>query len=1119
VVGLFKDFSVSDQVKAQAEEAGADRLTPGPGSSPQVERVRQTPAAAVAATLATHLAAAKAQTFVHLASSERRADEIGRALSAFAPEAQVVIVPPWDCLPYDRASPSREVMARRMRVLEVLSTKPDRPRAVIISAEAISQRLPPPSALAAGPFVLTRGRPLDREALAAFAAANGYVADDRIDEPGEIAILGEVVDVYPGDSAQPLRIVTDADGLITEIRVYDPLTQRSVGDLDAFSLGPASELIFETGATDASVREPGAEHGLAQHYGALPSLFDLAPDASLSRDDLADDRLQRFEEQLLEAFDAQKTLSVGATPAAPSALYIHGRDLQAGLDAWTPLALDRADLEPAPQVAASRNPGRAFCDLVESHRAAGDRVVLTGLRHELRAMGRALVRGLELDPVRVDTWRAVLDTAPGVVVAVVLDLDAGFTDAGAKLAVLAASDVLGGRLAERSAASDPSLFVEPELRLGDVVIHEDHGVGVLRALETVEVAGVEREVLKLEHHGGAHVLAPIEDIGRIWRYGAEEAAVTLDRLKGDGWLKRRAEVSRHIDETARTLVEMSKAREAAECPPIIPPKTAYAKFAARFAYPETPDQAAAIAAVLEDLARGRPMDRLICGEVGFGETEVALRAAAAAALAGHQVAVVAPTTVLARQHLQTFERRFAGTGLRIAQLSRLVSPGEAKAVKADLAAREVDIVIGTHAIANSEGFADLGLMIIDEEQKFGAAIKTQLRDMARGGHLLTLTATPIPRTLQAAMVGLQEVSVIASPPARRRPIRTFLAPFDAATVRTALLREKRRGGQSFVVVPRIEDIEPLAARLNALAPELEVRIAHGGLAPETVDQAMVGFADGDGDVLLATNIIESGLDVPRANTMLIWRPDRFGLSQLHQLRGRVGRGRAQGVAYLLSDPKEDLSEATRARLSTLEAFDRLGSGLAISARDLDLRGAGDLVGDEQAGHMQMIGAALYQRALHQALRAARGEVVEADWTPTLNLGDAGCIPSAYVPDPAIRITVYSRLARLESVEAIDAFEEELADRFGPLPVEAAALLGLARLQRLARAANVRRVSAGPKGIALSLTPEHDLDALRRAKSFAGADIDGERLLAPAVADDELIGTVEQLLTAVAKASR
>ncbi|WP_091737696.1 DEAD/DEAH box helicase [Phenylobacterium immobile] len=1109
---------MSHQAKAQADEAGADRLTPGPAASPQIERVRQTPAAAVAATLANHLAAAKPATFVHLASSERRADEIGRALTAFAPDAQVVIVPPWDCLPYDRASPSRDVMARRMRVLEVLETKPETPRAVIASPEALSQRLPPVSALAAGRFTLERGRRLDREALAAFAEATGYVADDRIDEPGEIAILGEVVDIFPGDSARPLRIVTDADGRITEIRVYDPLTQRSVGELDGFSLGPASELIFDASAPHPA-REPGAEHGLAQHYGALPSLFDLASDASLSRDDLADDRLQRFEEQLLEAFEAQKTLSVGATPAAPSALYIHGQDLQAGLKAWRPLSLDRAELEPAPQVAASRNPGRAFCDLVERHRAAGDRVVLTGLRHELRAMGRALVRGLELDPVRVESWRAALDTPPGGVVAAVLDLDAGFTDASEKLVVLAASDVLGGRLAERSAANDPSLFVEPELRLGDVVIHEDHGVGVLRALEPVEVAGVEREVLKLEYYGGAHVLAPIEEIGRIWRYGAEEAAVTLDRLKGDGWIKRRAEVSRHIDETARTLVEMAKAREAAECPAIVPPKAAYAKFAARFAYPETPDQAAAIAAVLEDLARGRPMDRLICGDVGFGKTEVALRAAAAVALAGHQVAVVAPTTVLARQHLQTFERRFAGTGLRIAQLSRLVSPGEARAVKADLAAREVDIVIGTHAIANGAAFPDLGLMIIDEEQKFGAAIKAQLRDMARGGHLLTLTATPIPRTLQAAMVGLQEVSVIASPPARRRPIRTFLAPFDAATVRTALLREKRRGGQSFVVVPRIEDIRPLAERLGGLAPELAIRIAHGDLTPEAVDQAMVGFADGDGDVLLATNIIESGLDVPRANTMLVWRPDRFGLSQLHQLRGRVGRGRTQGVAYLLSDPKEDLSEATRARLSTLEAFDRLGSGLAISARDLDLRGAGDLVGDEQAGHMQMIGAALYQRALHQALRAARGEVVEADWTPTLNLGDAGCIPSAYVPDPAIRITVYSRLARLESVEAIDAFEEELADRFGPLPAEAAALLGLARLQRLARTANVRRVSAGPKGIALSLTPDHDLDALRRAKPFAGADIDGERLLAPAVAGNDLIGTVEQLLTAVARASR
>jgi transcription-repair coupling factor (superfamily II helicase) len=655
--------------------------------------------------------------------------------------------------------------------------------------------------------------------------------------------------------------------------------------------------------------------------------------------------------------------------------------------------------------------------------------------------------------------------------------------------------------------------------LGDVVLHEDHGIGVLRELRTVEIDGVWHDTLRLEYHGGASVLTPVGEIGRIWRYGAEEEAVSLDRLKGEAWPKRRAEVSRHLDHAAARLVDLAKTRAATTCEPISHPAAPYARFVARFGYPETPDQAAAITAVLDDLGSGRPMDRLICGDVGFGKTEVALRAAAAVALSGRQVALCAPTTVLAKQHFQTFHRRFAGTGIKVEQLSRLVAAREAKMVREAIAEGEAGIVVGTHALAGDHVvFADLGLMIIDEEQKFGAAVKQRLRDMAHGGHLLSMTATPIPRTLQAAMIGVQDVSVIASPPARRRPIRTFLAPFDAASVRTALLREKRRGGQSFLVAPRIEDIAPLASRLKSLAPELSVRVAHGGLPSDEVDSVMVGFAEGEGDILLATNIIESGLDVPRANTMIIWRPDRFGLSQLHQLRGRVGRGRAQGIAYLLHDTAEALSDATRARLATLEAFDRLGSGLAISARDLDLRGAGDLTGEDQAGHMRMIGAALYQRLLDRAIRAAKGEAVEEDTPPLIQLGEGGFIPVDHVPDAVTRINLYGRLARLGSVEEIDAFEDELQDRFGALPAPLSVLLAQARLAALAQAVGVHEVSAGPKGVALTLSVGREEGGLSKiAKLSADSGLKDGRLVVPLASEAgvQRFELVETLLAALA----
>jgi len=1042
----------------------------------------QPPASAVALALSRKAARGQA-TLVHLASSERRAEEIGRALAGFAPCLEVLVLPPWDCLPYDRASPSRDVMGRRMAILGRLAQPAGR-RVLVTSPEAIVQKLPPAALARETALELRRGDVLDRQVLGDFAAAAGYVADERIDEPGEIAFLGEVIDIFPADGACPVRIALDA-GRIAEIRTFDPLSQRSSGELETLRLGPASELILRPGADGAvPERQAGAEHAMVDHYGVLVSLFELLPKARLSMDVKAAARLDEVEAHVLDAFEARKTLGeAGPEPGAPGDLNLLGADLKAALASWSAVRLETRGFEPVSNLALQRNSGRAFCDLVDHHRQAGRRVVLTGLGQELRPLARALARGLELKPLPCADWAQALASPLDAVVSIELDLDTGFIEAASQLAVIAASDVVGGRTAARGATNLQDLLAEPELRPGDVVLHEDHGVGVLRDLARIEVDGVGHDTLQLEYHGGDILQAPVEEIGRVWRYGAEESAVTLDRLKGEGWSKRRAEVHQHLEAAAARLVALAKAREERACPPIVAPKAAYAKFAARFAYPETPDQSAAIEAVLADLASGRPMDRLVCGDVGFGKTEVALRAAAAVALSGRQVALAAPTTVLARQHVETFKRRFCGTGIGVAHLSRLVSPAQAQAVKQGLEAGQIGVVIGTQALAGKDiGFSDLGLMIIDEEQKFGAALKAKLRAMAVDGHLLTLTATPIPRTLQAAMIGVQDVSVIASPPARRRPIRTFLAPFDAASLRLALMREKRRGGQSFVVVPRIEDIDLLQAQLASLVPELQVRVAHGDLAAEAADAVMVGFADGDGDVLLATNIVESGLDVPRANTMVVWRPDRFGLAQLHQLRGRVGRGRIQGVAYLLSDPDEDLSEATRARLSTLEAFDRLGSGLVISARDLDLRGGGDLVGEDQAGHMRMIGAGLYQRLLAGALRVECGEAEAEDWTPDLQLGEPGAIPTAYVPDAVTRINLYARLARMEDQVQIDAFEEELEDRFGALPPPVGTLLDDARLRRLAKSAGVRQVRAGPKGVSLtpaSASPAEAMTALSR----------------------------------------
>ncbi|WP_374276023.1 DEAD/DEAH box helicase [Brevundimonas sp.] len=994
-----------------------------------------------------------------LTTSEARADEIGRALAGMAdPTLEVLVLPPWDCLPYDHASPSRESQGRRLAVLHRLAEPADR-RLLITSPEAALQRLPPADARSAA-FDLRAGETLDREALEAFARRTGYVVDDRIDEPGEIALLGEVIDIYPAAEERPVRLVL-ADGRIDSLRWFDPLSQRSEDELDALTLRGASELHLP----DEEPREVGCEHRMGRIAGPLDSLFTLVEGAAIRVEAETGDRGRRVLDQIADAHATALAFSNGGAPPGPSGLYLTSEEVEAVLARASPIE-GLGDVAPSPIFAMERHPGRALRQYVEEKRGAGRRVVFAATEAELRLIGRFLKRHAIETPAPLAAWSEVADALPGRLLAVVADPGSGFDDPQTGLTLLTATDVLGGRVAQTHSPGR-SLIGEPELRVGDVVIHEDHGLGVLQALERIAIDGLERDVLRLEYQGGATVLAPVEEFDRIWRYGSEPDAVTLDRLGSDAWRSRRAEVSAQIDQTAARLVALAAEKATAQATPIVPPRQAYAAFVARFPFPESVDQSTAIGAVLEDMASGRPMSRLICGDVGFGKTEVALRAAAAVTLSGRQVAVVAPTTVLARQHHETFVRRFRDTGLEVAHLSRLVDGAETSAVRAGLADGSIRIVVGTHALAaDTVAFADLGLVIIDEEQRFGSKIKDTLR--SRADHALTLTATPIPRTLQAALVGLTEVSVIASPPARRRPIRTALTDYDAASLRTALLREKRRGGQTFVVCPRIEDLEPMRDRLEALVPELDVLTAHGKMPAAEVDEAMVSFADGRGDILLATNIIESGLDVPRANTMVVWRPDRFGLTQLHQLRGRVGRGRAQGFAYLVTEPDDDLADATRARLGALEAFDRLGSGFALSARDLDLRGGGDLVGDEQAGHMKLIGASLYQRVLERAVRTARGEELPPDLSPP-RIGDTAHLPEDFIPDATMRINLYARLARVVSSAEVDALEDEVGDRFGPPPPPVTTLIAATRLSALAAEAGVTKISTGPKATAFTLS--------------------------------------------------
>ncbi|HEX8419334.1 MAG TPA: helicase-related protein [Sphingomonas sp.] len=1000
---------------------------------------------------------------IYAAGDESAAIAITQALSAFMPDVVVICCPASDALPGDEAPASPSNVGQRVSALRRLRraiVAGDRHIALITTGEALARAYPQPGSFDAAPPSIDLDAPVDLAALFATLEGIGYYADERVDEPGEAALRGNVLDVFPADSQQPLRVEA-ADGKIAAIRFYDPADQRTTSDCQRFELGQVAEPALGDEPTtlldhlpDAVVIVSAAAEDRRRRLLALGSDIAKRGDASLARDLIGDKQWQR-------ALAKRDTAS-----------------------------LDRAG-DPPPRFVEKRAPLKVLATMVAAARKSGDRIAVLGSARDLRFLKPRLAQRLKLEIEDAASWQDLQKAGGGALLAMPVPVESGFRRDG--IVAIAAADLLGSR-AERpdavSATGDAGLLDVGEVRVGDVIVHEDHGIGVVAGLEPIPaIDGVEGgDAIALDYADGGKRLVPVAEADRIWRYGADADAVTLDKLDGTSWIKRRGAIDAAIAESARGLTELAAERAKREAPVLQPEPAAYERFAAGFPYTETADQARAIEAVRSDLASGRPMDRLVIGDVGYGKTEVALRAAAIVALAGRQVAIAAPTTVLARQHLETFAARFADSGIVVAGLSRLSSAADKKKVKAGVADGSVRVVIGTGAVAaKGIDYHDLGLVVVDEEQRFGAADKERLRSLG-AGHTLTLSATPIPRTLQTALVGLQQLSVIATPPARRQPIRTAVAVFDRDLVRAALLREKSRGGQSFVVVPRIEDMTKLAEQLGQIVPELELLQAHGKMPAAEIDEAMVRFGRGEGDVLLATNIIEAGLDVPRANTMILWRADRFGLSQLHQLRGRVGRGSRRGQVLLLTAGDAEIAPRTLKRLRTLEAFDRLGAGFAIAARDLDMRGAGDLLGEAQAGHMKLIGIDLYQHLLEAALRAARGEKVER-WTPELSLGIEGRLPASWIPDDEIRVTLYARLGRLHGTTAIDAFEAELEDRFGAVPDEARTLLTVARIRAGAHAANIARIDAGPAAIALSPRSDAAIDA-----DAAGLVASGNRLL-------------------------
>jgi transcription-repair coupling factor (superfamily II helicase) len=1024
---------------------------------------------------------------LHITSEEQRAEDIVRFLSEITDLRSDAFLS-WDCMPFDGASPSAEAMGRRMAVLDGMNA--GAVRLVVTAPPGLLQRVPPAAALRR--FTVTSGDAVDVTALRAFATGAGYVEDDRIDEPGEIAFRGEVVEVFPAGAERPFRIGLDG-GRVTGIRLYDPISMRSVEDAERLDLLPVTELPESAFAEGVPPR--GAEHRLSEAWPALSTLADHLGQAGMSIAPAAAGAVRLTRARVEEAWRDRRSHGDGTT--LPSdALYLREGDVADVIARCT--TLDLSDWRAVPAFAEERRPRASLSRFVREQTEEGRRVILLAATpRDRRALARAAGAAEE-----ARDWGSACASARGTPVTLLSGLARGFVDVARGTAVVTAPEILGSRATAGVASPSVStwqtaLSVVTE---GDLVVHEEKGLGRLEGLEPLP--GSETgEAIRVAYAGDQQLLVPVDEAGRIWRYGTG-GDVPLDRLNGTAWAKRKRRLDDGIAEAARAFVRATQERERRSAASFRPPSDAYERFAGRFPHALSPDQRRAVADVLADLDAGRPMNRLVLGDVGFGKTEVALRAAAAVALSGGQVALVAPSTVLARQHAETFRRRFDGFGMTVAHLSRLVPAREAKATRDGLRDGSVRIVVGTHALlGKGVAFAGPGLLIVDEEQRFGAAHKARLRALGADLHVLTMTATPIPRTLQTSLVGLQDISEIATPPARRRPVRTLMAPDDAAVLKQALLRERRRGGQSFVIVPRIADIEAVDRRLRDLLPNAELRVAHGELPPADLDVAMVDFAEGRGDILLATSIVENGLDVPRANTMVVMRPQLFGLAQLHQLRGRVGRGARQAYCYLLQQDGDEFDEAARRRLGTLQAFDRRGAGAAIAAEDLDQRGAGDLFGERQSGHVRLMGLPLYQHLLAQAVRVARGEAPAGDHV-AVSLGTVGRLPADYIPEASLRLGLYHRLARAADPREVTLLADEIEDRFGPPPAAAAGLLVLAEVRALARILRIERVSAGPSGVAVDLAP--DADAERLGDNLPhGAELRDGRILRPASGAEDM----------------
>ncbi len=1052
-------------------------------------------------------------------SLERRRAELGFFLREGLP---VLTLPDWEVLPWDLFSPLPDIVSERLRTLAELPGL--RRGLVLVTLDTLLQRLAPSGWVAARSFDLAVGDTLALEAFRMRLIEAGYASVAQVGAPGEFAVRGSLLDVFPMGTEHPLRIDL-FDDRIDAIRRFDPETQRSLDALPALRLLPAREFPLDPDAIRAfrrrwrsrfegdPTRSPlytGVSDGYAPagiefwsplFFEDTGTLFDYLPARTVIADFTQDREggLTRAWRSIQDRH-AERSGDIERPLLEPREIFLTPEEIESGLAAYsrvesqpfrdpqpTDIDFDFGTQLPKSLLLDARAE-RPLAPLQSFLEEFPGRVLLAADSPGRREVLGELLRGARLQAAACDGWEGFLACSDRVGLTVAPELQ-GLSLPGASLALLSESQLFGTRARQerrrrKSAASDPNAILRDlqSLTAGAPVVHEEYGVGRYIGLQAMEVGGQPGEFLVLEYQGGDRLYVPVHALHYVSRYsgGAPESA-PLHKLGSDQWTRARRRAAEKVRDVAAELLDLYAQRKARRGLQLAPNELEYQAFANGFPFEETADQAEAIVQVIADLGREQPMDRVVCGDVGFGKTEVAMRAAFVAVQAGKQVVVLVPTTLLAQQHQNSFADRFADWPVRIESLSRFRSGKESTATLEGIESGTVDILIATHRLLHAQPrFKDLGLVVIDEEHRFGVRDKERLKALRAEVHVLTLTATPIPRTLNMALGGLRELSIIATPPAERLPIKTFITEWHDSTVREAILRELRRGGQIYYVHNEVRDIARVAESLGKLVPEAKIRIGHGQMRERELEQMMVDFYHRRFDILVATTIIESGIDVPSANTIIIDRADRFGLAQLHQMRGRVGRSHHRAYAYLLVPSRKALTGDALKRLEALESLEELGAGFVLATHDLEIRGAGELLGEQQSGEMAEVGLTMYLDMLDRAVKALRaGRRVDLD-APLASQSEVelrvpSLLPEDYVGDVQVRLALYKRIAAAADEDALDGMLVELTDRFGEPPTPARNLLRTARLRLVARRLGLRRVDFGTHGGQLQFEPQNSID--------------------------------------------